>query len=356
MKVAFAIRESYLSNRGGDTYQFLKTKEYLEKYKDVEIEIVHSVSELEKLEVDLVHVFNIQTCEFTNAIIEAAKKRNLKVVMSTIFWTREATYVNVCSKITTNFKLVYKLNGLSKVVAYMRHWETYKPYKKSLLGCDMILPNSDTEGMLLVKEHKVKVEQIVVPNCIDIKLKSDSVVENLPENFVLEVARIEPTKNQLGVVMALMNHKEIPLYFIGKQNDCHRKYIQKVKELGEKRGNTYFIEEMPQEELVAYYKAAKVHVLPSFRESPGLVSLEALFYKTNIVVSNERFCPTKYYKFDEYAYICNPYSIDSIKDAIVQAYQNEIIEVEDEYFSFINYKNAAKLTREAYMKVLNINE
>ena len=150
----------------------------------------------------------------------------------------------------------------------------------------------------------------------------------------------------------MMNHKEIPLVFIGKQNKIKQYYVDKTKELAAARGNTYFIEEMSQEELCAYYKAAKVHVLPSFRESPGLVSLEALYHGCNIVVSNRRYCPTDYYRFDKIAYTCDPYSITSIEKAIIDAYNSAFVPVESGYFDFFSYANAAKLTRDAYIEVL----
>lgn len=353
MKIAFAIRADYLMNRGGDTYQFLKTKEYLEEYEDIEIVVINSVDEFKKTDCQLIHIFNIQTDKFTLAMVQEAKKRGIKVVLSPIIWELgDARYVNICSKFTTNFYIICGMKVMGNFVEKALYIFNKKKYKEILELCDLILPNSDEEGEYLLSTYNSTVKSISVPNCIDIKMQSNLSSKNLPKNMVLEVARIEPTKNQLGVVLALMDEKDIPLYFVGKQNDCHKKYIKKVKALAEKRGNTFFIEEMPQEKLIEYYKAAKVHVLPSFRESPGLVSLEAMYYDANIVVADKRYRPTKYYQFDKYGYVCNPYSVKSIKETIMDAYNTDKRIVEKEYFKFINYKKAAELTRNGYISIL----
>lgn len=353
MKIAFVIRNDYLVNRGGDTYQFLKTKKYLEEYEDIEIEVVNSVDELKRTDCQLIHIFNIQTDKFTLEMVQEAKKRGMKVVLSPIIWALgDAKYVNICSKFITNFSVICKMRFIGNFVEKVLYFFNKKKYKEILELCDLILPNSDEEGEYLLNTYNSKVNSIAVPNCIDMKIQNNSKYEDLPQNIILEVARIEPTKNQLGVVLALMDEKDIPLYFIGKQNDCHKKYIKRVKAFAEKRGNTFFIEEMPQERLIEYYKAAKVHVLPSFRESPGLVSLEAMYYGVNIVVADERYCPTKYYQFDKYGYVCNPYSVKSIKEEIMIAYNTDKRMLEKEYFEFINYKKAAELTRNGYMSIL----
>ena len=217
---------------------------------------------------------------------------------------------------------------------------------------DIVLPNSVEEGEILNKKYKNDAKEFAIPNCIDIQNGNTSRNDNIPRNCVLQVGRLEPTKNQLSVLQAMMKHRDIPLVFVGKQNRRKQYYINQLKKLANSRGNTYFIEEIPQEQLSAYYSAAKVHVLPSFRESPGLVSLEALYYHCNIVVSGSKYCPIKYYKFDKYGYVCDPYSIRSIEKAVLTAYEEETKAIPESYFNYFNYKNAAKLTRDAYVSAL----
>ena len=170
-------------------------------------------------------------------------------------------------------------------------------------------------------------------------------------NCVLEVARIEPTKNQLGVLLASMN-SDYPIVFVGAINQKYIYYYKELTRLAKKRGNVYFLGEKTQDELLSIYKRAKVHVLPSFRESPGLVSLEALLNDCNIVVANGQYCPIKYYKFDNYGYVCDPYNIQSINSAIEKA-MIEPLKIQDKsYFLEYSYERVAECTYEAYAFLL----
>ena len=353
MKIAFAIRPNYLEVRGGDTFQLLKTKEYLERDWDCDVTVVTSPEDLPHDSYDLLHVFNFQTTDYTFRIVRAAKKDGIKVFLSPIMWHfGDARYVNRASRLTCNFNVISSFRRLSKISEWLSIREGYAQRKEILDKCDAILPNSVEEGELVNTIYHSDVPVFVVPNCVDLSLKQSDVDISLPENIILEVGRIEPTKNQLAVILAMMDHKEIPLFFVGQQNPIKKHYIDYVKSLAAKRGNTYFVEDVPQADLITYYKAAKVHVLPSFRESPGLVTLEAMYYNTNVVVSSEKYCPISYYKLDKYGYVCDPFSIRSVEKAIMSAYVEDIQNVPDEYFDFIHYKNAAKLTHDAYLTVL----
>jgi glycosyltransferase involved in cell wall biosynthesis len=353
MLVNFAIRKDYLTNKGGDTFQLRKTIEYLEKYKDIHCEIITDPQEINP-HADILHIFNLQNLSLAYAMKQAAKKiQGIKIVLSPIIWYfGDASYVNKTMRITHSMNIVRAFKRLSPLL------EQYsiskgKDIKKTILeDADIVMPNSIEEGEILRKQYGIDFREVIVPNCVDIQLRESNKELNLPKDFVLEVGRIEPTKNQLSLLESMMNHPEIPLIFVGKQNQRKKYYIDEIKKLAKKRGNTFLIEELPQEDLAEYYKRAKVHVLPSFRESPGLVTLEALFYGCNIVASNSKFCPVHYYKFDKIGFVCNPYSIKSIENAVLDAYRSPKKDVSEEYFDFFSYQNAARIIREAYISLL----
>lgn len=352
MKILFLIREDYLKKSGGDTFQALKTKEYLEKYEDVSIDISHTVDNIDLSKYEIIHIFNIQIVNFAYDLVKQCKKYSKKVFLSPIMWDMsDGMYASYYFKYFTNFNCFNKFKFVRKIFDFVMLKHKNK-IKYILSQCDCILPNSTEEDNYLKRKYKVNYKSVIVPNCIDIKLKPIQRTVGY-NDYVLEVGRIEPVKNQLGLLKSLMDYPNIPLIFIGKKNQNYQKYLSELEYLAKKRGNTYFIEHMPQEDLILYYKNAKVHALPSFRESPGLVTLEALFYKTNVVVSNEVFCPIGYYGFNNIASVCNPYNIDSIKEAVLEAYIRPKVNLEEKYFNFISYDNAAKITLEAYMNELS---
>lgn len=353
MRIVFGIRPDYMTNRGGDTFQMLKTKLYLEQYDDTLVDVISSPDELDS-RCDILHIFNMQNCDFAYSMIQSAKMKGIKVVLSPIVWRfGNAGYVNKVMRLTHSMSAVRTFQFANRFFESLSINRNRNAKKYILQNCDIVLPNSNEEGDILREQYGVSFNEMVVPNCIDIKLMEEHQDINIPEDFVLQVGRIEPTKNQLSLLQAMMEHKDIPLIFIGKQNKRKKFYIDELKKLAAIRGNTFFIEELPQTQLAQYYKAAKVHVLPSFRESPGLVTLEALFYGCNIVVSDDRFCPVKYYRFDKLGYVCDPYSLESIEEAVISAYRDKTVSVGKDYFDFFSYRNAAKITRQAYLQVID---
>ncbi|WP_419955642.1 glycosyltransferase family 4 protein [Neobacillus niacini] len=372
-KVLFATRHDALSHRGGDTVQMLKTKEFLEKSFPVTIELALNESDFIKhSDADLVHVFNIQTIDETLKYVELCQKYNKKFALSTIYWdlshfifntflTSTFNYMDI-TKNRYNYKnLVINLKKAAGLVLNRKDQYGSKNYvdkrKKVLVAADILLPNSNEELDIVEREFGLKglmEKTIVVPNAVDLKAPANSSLSidwlNQLENIVLEVGRIEPTKNQSSVIKALENDPEIPIVFVGRIHD--QKYGEYVKKLADKRGNVHFIDQIDHDEIFALYRKAAVHVLPSFRESPGLSSLEALFSGCNIVVSSVEYCPVHYYKFDQYGEICNPYDAETIKNAIFNALKKDRVKLPESYFEDYSYQRAAELTYKAYEKLM----
>lgn len=385
MKIIFANRKNCLSSSGGDTIQMMKTIEYLQKNFDIESKICLEPDEIiNDKECKIVHIFNIQTIDDTLALIKASKQVGKKVVLSTVYWDlSHHVYMHKMFQLTKNIDNMkfYKIFKDAFIKgAYFRQYipknkniDSYatKKYiekrRKALLEADIILPNSSEELSILSKEFDIDIDVLsrkasVIPNAVDIhqeKTTNKIDILNGLDNFVLNVGRIEVNKNQYGIVNALFDRPDIPIVFIGRVNE-HKvdiEYYNKVKELSERRGNVFFINQISQNEVFEYYKKARVHVLPSFRDSPGLSSLEALYFGCEIVTSSEQFCPIDYYKFNEKAHVCNPYSFQSIKNAVLSAYNNpKNLKFDEEYFKHYSYDNVSRLMKITYDKLAKAND
>ncbi len=99
---------------------------------------------------------------------------------------------------------------------------------------------------------------------------------------------------------------------------------------------------------------AKVNVLTSWIETPGLVSLEAAYASCNIVVSDKG--SVKEY-FGNYAYYCNPADSNSIKKAVLKAFTSEYdIEFKKHIQKNFTWKSTAEQTYNVYKKYLKKDE
>ena len=134
-------------------------------------------------------------------------------------------------------------------------------------------------------------------------------------------------------------------------NDQLSDELKKLNDLAAKRGNVKFISHIPQNEVFLHMMEAKVNVLTSWVETPGLVSLEAVYAKCNIVVSDKG---TVRDYFKDYAFYCTPDNIRDIRNTVQKAMKSKFNEdfrtlIKTDY----SWHNTALQTITAYRKILN---
>lgn len=95
--------------------------------------------------------------------------------------------------------------------------------------------------------------------------------------------------------------------------------LRRIKRLG-LSGSVHIIQNVPDEELVAFYNMAHIFVFPSLYEGFGLPPLEAMACGTPVVSSDRASLPEA---LGDAAVFANPTSPTGIADAIEQVYSNE---------------------------------
>jgi tetratricopeptide (TPR) repeat protein len=119
-----------------------------------------------------------------------------------------------------------------------------------------------------------------------------------------------------------------------------------------RKGKTLILDRLSPEMLSSAYAAARVHVLPSWYELPGLVSLEAAAHGKNIVVT--RTGTTADYIGDK-AFYCLPGSEDSIASAVMAAYYAPVKPGVVDMARSHTWQKAVDSTIAAYERVLGIS-
>jgi glycosyltransferase involved in cell wall biosynthesis len=164
------------------------------------------------------------------------------------------------------------------------------------------------------------------------------------------VGTISPVKNQYRVIEALFDIP-IPLVFIGQIADMWTEYGQKCKARAAERGNTIFIDRVHHEELPGIYALAAAHVLPSWRETPGLASLEAAAAGCKIISTS--IGSTQEY-FSNKAWYCQPDNIMSIRQAVeVALAAPKTLDLREHILSHFTWQHTAEVTLTSYQKTLD---
>jgi glycosyltransferase involved in cell wall biosynthesis len=104
-------------------------------------------------------------------------------------------------------------------------------------------------------------------------------------------------------------------------------------------------------ELFSAYAAAKVFVLPSLFETPGITALEAGMMWCNLVITKGG-STIEYFR--DYALYINPLSVDDIKEKILEAYNKpRDNKLREHILNNYTWEKAAEKTLQAYRLMLN---
>ncbi len=360
MRVLMIGRSNWFESKGGDTIQAEKTAHYL-RQMGVKVDFWTNDSVPNYSEYDVLHFFNLIR---PNVILAHCMKSNTPFVVSSIY----VDYSEVDKKVRGGILAsVQDLLGRDAV-------EYFKTIARALLRKEslgsfnylakghrnsikfilnkssMVLPNSESEGKRLLRDYGVKAPCKVIPNGIDLS-EYPIEINTGKRSGVLCVGRIEQRKNQLNLIRAI---QQTPLHLtiIGDASPNQKSYYLECRNAAnETPKQIEFLPFSSTQALIALYQNAKVHALPSWFETTGLVNLEAAFCGCNIVITNKG--DTSEY-FKDNAFYCEPNDINSIANAVTTAYNSPYTKsihllISDKY----NWQNAAEKTLEAYKEVVN---
>ena len=319
-------------------------------------------------EYDLIHLSNVTRIQETYLHVKNAKRQNKPILLSTIYWPMNEFEIKGqvgIRKVINSFLGLDNQERIKAAARYLKDKDSRDMATKNLLkigytkmqqyeicNADYFLPNSEMEMEKLCETFNLKKERYtVIPNAIDYGVAIRQFEAPVPEEFkqyqnaIICVGRIEPRKNQLALVKAL-DQSGLKLILVGAVSDNQKGYFEMVKEVIDRNLNFYYIPNIENDKLYQLYKVCKVSTLPSWLDTPGLVSLEAASMGCNLAISSKG--STSEY-FGKYAEYCQPDNIESIRNAVMKAMSKPNTE-ELRKFILNNYtwEIAAQKTLEAY--------
>ncbi len=359
MKVLFQNRKTALTNWGGDTTQMVRTKDELEK---LGVQVDMSMDARPDLAgYDIVHVFNIQTADYSVEQVRNAREHGVPVALSTIFW--DMRHMPLCRDYLTYHsssavRLLARIDArLAALAIKARRTKQYRLMREMLDGADILLPNSAAECEIIADVFYMPMardKSVIVPNGVDVNLRpvqsesTHGTLAALPDEYLLQVANFDPGKCQLRLIKALMDFPAIPIVFIGRPSSIP--YFNACRALADKRGNTYFVDQVPHDQIDFFFRRARVHALPSLRESPGLSTLEASLNGSNCVVSI--YGPIEEY-FGDDVWVCDPFKLQTISKAVTEAWSApRNTRLKDRILNEFTWRKAAEATLAGYKRIL----
>jgi glycosyltransferase involved in cell wall biosynthesis len=300
-------------NPGGGEIQLKKTAEYMRRLgTDVEIfDRTHGAL----YGYDWLHIFG--TMREGLDLAWAAKQCGARVALSTVSWYDP--WVSWCLEPTLWRRLRgVAVWGLRRVAPAVPSWR-----RQLLQLCDLLLPNSRAEARQLEQLFGVSPSKtVVVPNGVDERFAQvgPALFEQQYglREFVLVPGRIEPRKNQLQVLRALWG-AGLPVVVLGDPHPNHLAYLDECRRAADP--GVTFIGRLHHDSplLASAYSAARVVVLASWFETPGLAALEGALAGAAIVVT-ERGSAREY--FGDLARYVPPDDGWCIREAVREAYRH----------------------------------
>jgi glycosyltransferase involved in cell wall biosynthesis len=272
---------------------------------------------------DVAHVFGIFDPDVAEPQIDAIRATNVPLVISPIWWDRTALFrlsplvERVLSRPRSGRE------GVNRRMAELRRNEPnlvsrsgrgalrYVARQAALLRrCDVALTGSIIEAFACARFLGIDtVPYVVAPYGLD----DDAFATTFSpqRDGVVCVGRIEPLKNQAMLLYALRD-LDVDVTLVGSTRNAE--YVGICRRWAS--GRTRMIERLPRDELNALLARTAVHVLPSWGDLPGFVSLEAAARGARIVAGARG--SEREYLGPDVTYV-DPLDPDAIHDAVVRA-------------------------------------
>lgn len=321
IRVLMQNRPSTFTQRGGDTVVLEKLRDGLVgRGWDVTVDVDATQ---DPKQFDLVHLFNFATVDYTRELAQRACDAGVPYVVTTLY--EDLPEFHNQSHVVASRLVEYVCRGQDK------EWWQSTPLDLSAVeraprfqsdwaafNAAALFPNGAGEARALRRDYPGIKSVVEIPLGHEVGVLSNSEAfekEYGVKDFVLCVGRIESRKNQLMLLKALED-SDLTVVLAAGGFSYQPEYDHAVRSF-KRKGKTLILDRLSPEMLSSAYAAARVHVLPSWYELPGLVSLEAAAHGKNIVVT--RTGTTADYIGDK-AFYCLPGSEDSIASAVMAAY------------------------------------
>ncbi len=289
MRVLFQNRISANAAPGGDTVVMDRYRSYLQT-RGVHVDTIHDAT-ADPAQYDLVHLYNLVLPKTIEPLARRVQESGVPFVVQA-FQENQSFYLG---RSITLYRLLLAYMQKNQDKALLpRYLELMKlaeslPTDTSAFAANharAVICTSGEERDFLLSLHPAAQALVCMHGA---QVSPEEVGPELFEkahglrDFVLCVGRLEARKNQLALLAALEDD-DIPVV-LADGGVCYSPDYSNICRVFRRKGRTLYTGRLSPRMLISAYRAAKVHVLPSWYELPGLVTLEAALYGCNVAAS-----------------------------------------------------------------------
>ncbi|NMC61800.1 MAG: tetratricopeptide repeat protein [SAR324 cluster bacterium] len=355
IRVLMQNRSTAFSHRGGDTVLMERLRDSLVEYgveTKVDIEMRENPADY-----DLVHLFNFALPE----LLEMQGKRAVEAGRPFVVSTLCEDIANFHNQSIEWGKLLFEYvqNGQDKKwyeeTKQNISWNPCPGFPNEWIAQNAaaLYTNGKSESDTIRREYGSG------PRIIEVQLGHEIQAQGDPEMFIKQygvkdfifcVGRFETRKNQLMLLKALED-VNIPVVLAGGGFSYQPDYDWAVRNF-KRKGETLILDRISPEMMASAYMACRIHVLASWYELPGLVSLEAARYGKNVVATLKG---TAGDYMGDWAFYCDPSDWRSVQNAVLAAYYSPAKEGISDFVKRYTWDETARQTYSSYCDILGIS-
>ena len=366
MRIGVVTRNDTSRIAGGDAIMLHNIRKQI-ALLGVEMQSI-PVDELEQFRGNALHLTQLYQLDVAEAALSYAKSKHIPIFASPLFEEHMAIWFRQAIRKPGKWHRLASMFGRYPTELVYQQWQTIRRIRsedwqrqRRIIERTHLVPNSRYELQHLSRWFALpNLAATIIPLGVDPDLYGDvdfvaeefaTEFKRLQGRYILQVGVISMRKNQDGLLRALMD-TDLPIVFLGQPSPYEPEYCQEVTVLARRRKNVTFLNQVHDTTLLALYRGAGLHILPSWSERPGLVTLEAAACGCKVVSTNRS--PIYEYLADR-AWYCNPSESPSIMQAVQEALNKPVPSDLSSYvLNQFTWQRTAERLREVYESILSI--
>jgi glycosyltransferase involved in cell wall biosynthesis len=277
-------------------------------------------------------LFNLKISQLTKRISETADLCNIGIIHSHFLFSDGAVALELKRKYNIPYIVAVRNTDVNVFFKYMFHLRNKG--LNILLNAEHIIFLTPSYVNIVVNnyvpsQYKKVIEQkiVIIPNGLnEFWLRNKAIKTKKKKDLlsVLYVGNFTPNKNVISIIEAIEQLKKeginIKLNLVGGGGPNSKKVVDRLNTCDNKVIK-HFVHTSKKEDLLNYYNDNDIFVMPSFKETFGIVFLEAMSQGLPIIYTKGQGVDG-YFQHDSPGYAVNSKNINDLKQKIMLAFDN----------------------------------